>query len=449
MYADTQLTAVPFTSTPCIHTAQLGNLCVLLTTRALRGHMLALVLGGCLSAPSPLRPNLFVAEDPSDCKALNPSATDEWCVSTCATSCPENICSCGSAAIPFPGAAQENSLIPAGAEIIPATAPSQDLPQNSAAAAGAPIPAPLPAAEAAPEPAPVAAEPAPLVAAAEPAPVAAAEPAPAAAAEPAQVSPEPAAADFDSSSCKTIGAATDEWCVTTCSALDCPESNGLCKCGPGAAEAAAAATAAESPAAEQAAPSPGAWTGTTPEHNNADWWNYEAGANTSCVSIDPGLPDDWCTITCATGSGGCPPDRCACGEQAKEDAAKIRQDGIDQYNEGQKRAAAAAEAVAAGKPLDMTYGLPPVDGDVESAVHVDPPVQMDTSCKGIGDFQSESMDIWCAKNCGKGERYCEATRCKCGGTPSDAVLEFVKALISRGKGAGAHITVSRSGKPKL
>ena len=88
-------------------------------------------------------------------------------------------------------------------------------------------------------------------------------------------------------------------------------------------------------------------------------------------------------------------------------------------------------------------------GDVESAVHVDPPVQMDTSCKGIGDFQSESMDIWCAKNCGKGERYCEVTRCKCGGTPSDAVLEFVKALISRGKGAGAHITVSRSGKPKL
>ena len=86
---------------------------------------------------------------------------------------------------------------------------------------------------------------------------------------------------------------------------------------------------------------------------------------------------------------------------------------------------------------------------LESAVHVDPPVQMDTSCKGIGDFQSESMDIWCAKNCGKGERYCEATRCKCGGTPSDAVLEFVKALISRGKGAGAHITVSRSGKPKL
>ena len=82
-------------------------------------------------------------------------------------------------------------------------------------------------------------------------------------------------------------------------------------------------------------------------------------------------------------------------------------------------------------------------------VHVDPPVQMDTSCKGIGDFQSESMDIWCAKNCGKGERYCEVTRCKCGGTPSDAVLEFVKALISRGKGAGAHITVSRSGKPKL
>ena len=133
---------------------------MLTATRALRGHMLALVLGGCLSAPSPLRPNLFVAEDPSDCKALNPSATDEWCVSTCATSCPENICSCGSAAIPFPGAAQENSLIPAGAEIIPATAPSQDLPQNSAAA-GAPIPAPLPATEAAPEPAPVAAEPAP------------------------------------------------------------------------------------------------------------------------------------------------------------------------------------------------------------------------------------------------------------------------------------------------
>ena len=244
--------------------------------------MLALVLGGCLSAPSPLRPNLFVAEDPSDCKALNPSATDEWCVSTCATSCPESICSCASAAIPYPGAGQE-ALIPAGAEIIPATAPSQPLPQNSAAA-GAPSLPPLPAPEAAPEPAPVAAEPAPLVAAAEPAPVAATEPA--------QVSPDPAATDFDASSCKTIGAATDEWCVATCSALDCPESNGLCKCGPDAAEDAATATATESPAAAapaaaapaaaaaaEAAPSPGAWTGTTPEHNNADWWNYEAGAN--------------------------------------------------------------------------------------------------------------------------------------------------------------------------
>lgn len=415
--------------------------------------MLALVLSGCLSAPSPLLPNLFVAEDPSACKAVTPSATDEWCISTCATSCPETICSCGSAEIPFPGAAQED-LIPSDAEIIPATAPVDS------AATGAPLTAPLPAPEAAPAPV-VAAEPAP-VAAPEPAAVAAPESAPVVAAEPAQASSDPAATGFDSASCKTVGAATDEWCVATCSALDCPESNGLCKCGPKAAEEAAAATAVVSPAAAAPAaaaaavpaPSPEAWTGTSPEHNNADWWNYEAGANTSCVSIDPGLPDDWCTITCATGSAGCPPDRCACGEQAKKDAKKIRQDGIDQFNEGQNRAAAAAEAVAAGTPLDITYGLPPVDGDVDSAVHVDPPVQMDTSCKGIGDFQTESMDIWCAKNCGKGERYCEVTRCKCGGTPSEAVLEFVKALISRGKGAGAHITVSqpkhsRSGSPKL
>ena len=167
------------------------------------------------------------------------------------------------------------------------------------------------------------------------------------------------------------------------------------------------------------------------------------------MSIDPGLPDDWCTITCATGSAGCPPDRCACGEGAKEEAAKIRQDGIDQFNEGQNRAAAAAEAVAAGTPLDMSYGLPPVESPVASAVHVDAPVQMDTSCKAIGDWKgSASMDIWCAKNCAKGERYCEVTRCKCGGQPSDAMLEFVKALLSHGKGAGARISVSVSRSPK-
>ena len=400
--------------------------------------MLALVLGGCLSAPSPLVPNLFVAEDASTCKSVTPSATDEWCIATCTTSCPETICSCGSAEIPFPGT--DDGLIPADAEIIPATAPVD------VGATGAPLTAPI-----APEPAPIVAP--------EPAPVVAPEPATVVAPEPAPVgngdSSVPAAKDFDSTSCKTVGAATDEWCMATCSNLECPESNGLCKCGAKAAEEAASAIAAASPAAAApaaaaaavAAPSPEAWTGTSSEHNNADWWNYEVGANTSCVSIDPGLPDDWCTITCATGSAGCPPDRCACGEQAKEEAKKIRQDGIDQFNEGQNRAAAAAEAVAAGTPLDITYGLPPVESPVASAVHVDPPVQMDTSCKGIGDFQNEAMDIWCAKNCAKGERYCEVTRCKCGGTPSEAVLEFVKALLSRGKGAGARISVTRSGSP--
>ena len=413
--------------------------------RASLSAMLVL-LAGTLSAPSPLVPGRL---DSISCKSISPTIPDTWCVSTCAAgpaACPDTICNCeeeepstgflnpkaspspSPKASPLPAMRLAKRALPTWQGIVDtstckslsASATDEwciatcthECPQTICACDGdewVPVETPSPAPDAA---------------------------------------AMPKAMNYDSSSCVASGsgAADTTWCMNTCGSDDCPESNGLCKCGPEAAKEAKAAAEASA----DASPSPSAqidWaTGNelpqplAAEHNNADWWNYEEGANTSCVSIDPGLPDDWCMITCATGSGGCPESRCKCGEGAKEEAAAIRQAGIDNFNEGQDRAKAAADATAAGHPIETTYGLPHED-NVTGANHVDPPVEMDTSCKGIGDFQSDAMDIWCAKNCGKGERYCEPTRCKCGQKPSEAMLEFVKQMLAQGR--GARIAVSR------
>lgn len=214
----------------------------------------------------------------------------------------------------------------------------------------------------------------------------------------------------------------------------------MCACG---AEAAAAPKPTASPSPANATGAIDWATGQplpqppTPQWNNADWWNFDGGANTSCVSIDPGLDDDWCTITCATGSGGagCPEERCKCGDEGKQEAKAVRQAAIDGFNEGQDRARAAAEAEEAGTPVDTTYGLPATESPVASATHVDPPVEMDLSCVGVAPYDSDSMDIWCAKNCARGERSCPPERCRCGERPSAALLDFVRSLISRKRGA--------------
>ena len=60
----------------------------------------------------------------------------------------------------------------------------------------------------------------------------------------------PKAMNYDSGSCVASGsgAADTTWCMNTCGSDDCPESNGLCKCGPEAAKEAKAAAEASATA---------------------------------------------------------------------------------------------------------------------------------------------------------------------------------------------------------
>ena len=92
-------------------------------------------------------------------------------------------------------------------------------------------------------------------------------------------------------------------------------------------------------------------------------------AGASCISIQPGTSDYWCSATCA--SSVCPETICKCGDGAQQQAASKLDDAMasHQANEQKVRDAAQAMADASASPLPMAT-LPealPVDPEHAAA----------------------------------------------------------------------------------
>jgi len=199
-------------------------------------------------------------DDASKCKSLSPAATDEWCVHSCGTgSCPPTMCQCGDA---------------------PAESP--------AAAAAAAAPAPVAAAA----PAPVAAVPVPAT-----------SPAPAAVAEPVAAAPAPVAAP--ATTAVPVPATSPAPAVVAPVAEPAPAV--VAPVAEPAPVAAAPAPVAE-PAPVAAAPAPVAEAPAAPQIDTS-----------KCVAISPAATNEWCILTCGTGS--CPETLCQCDGAAPSPAA--------------------------------------------------------------------------------------------------------------------------------
>ena len=268
-------------------------------------------------------PLVIVGEDGA-CKSLSDSASDEWCTSTCKgnmANCP-TMCECD----------EDNKET---VTVDPIQQNANNPQPDNGSANGIPT-----------------------------APVAATAPvgAPATAAV-------PAAGVDDASKCKSLSpAATDEWCVHSCGTGSCPPT--MCQCGDAPAESPAAAAPAAAAAPVAAAPAPVAAVpvpATSPapaavaEPVAAAPAPVAAPATTAvpvpatspapavvapvaepapvaaapapvaeapaapqidtskCVAISPAATNEWCILTCGTGS--CPETLCQCDGAAPSPAA--------------------------------------------------------------------------------------------------------------------------------
>ena len=172
----------------------------------------------------------------------------------------------------------------------------------------------------------------------------------------------------------------------------------------------------------------------------------------SCLSIQAGVPDGWCSTRCA--GGDCPPAMCKCGEGARqqgeearavaakdwEDAENKRRKDAEQkkndpnkeytdepWNESQQSAQAMdnwKEAEARVKSADAgeAYpdGLPPAPEETKDAEDktFEPAedIPMDKSCVSVGPWKSNANDYFCATSCAPGSpQPCSETICKCSG----------------------------------
>ena len=172
----------------------------------------------------------------------------------------------------------------------------------------------------------------------------------------------------------------------------------------------------------------------------------------SCLSIQAGIPDMWCSTRCAVG-GDCPPDMCKCGEGARqqgeearaqaardwEDAENTRRRDAEQkkadpdkkftdepWKESEQAAQAMdnwkeAEARVKSAEAGTAYpdGLPPAPEETKEAeVKTFEPAEdipMDRSCVSVGPWKSNANDYFCATSCAPGSAQpCSETICKCG-----------------------------------
>ena len=86
-------------------------------------------------------------------------------------------------------------------------------------------------------------------------------------------------------------------------------------------------------------------------------------ATASCVSLQPGTSDYWCSTTCATSV--CPETMCKCGDGAQQQAASKIDAAIEKHQENEQKVKDAAQAMASS-PLPVApaaAAAPVVDTD--------------------------------------------------------------------------------------
>ena len=86
-------------------------------------------------------------------------------------------------------------------------------------------------------------------------------------------------------------------------------------------------------------------------------------ATASCVSLQPGTSDYWCSTTCATSV--CPETMCKCGDGAQQQAAAKVDAAIEKHQENEQKVKDAAQAIASS-PLPVApaaAAAPVVDAD--------------------------------------------------------------------------------------